>query len=48
MIRWIDPPVPSSFLADLRPLGEALLLLPPHPDRVDTPSAITKRAIAAA
>jgi len=29
VIRWIDPPDPSSFLADLKRLGEALLLLPP-------------------
>ena len=29
VIRWIDPPAPSQFLADLERLGEALLLLPP-------------------
>lgn len=29
VIRWIDPPAPSQFLADLKRLGEALLLLPP-------------------
>jgi hypothetical protein len=29
VIRWIDPPDPSSFLADLKRLGEDLLLLPP-------------------
>ena len=29
VIRWIDPPSPSSFIADLTRLGEALLLLPP-------------------
>jgi len=29
VIRWIDAPAPSSFIADLRRLGEALLLLPP-------------------
>lgn len=29
VIRWIDPPALPSFLADLRRLGEALLLLPP-------------------
>lgn len=31
LVRWIDAPPPEQFLADLRRLGEELLLLEPRP-----------------
>jgi len=30
LVRWIDAPVPTAYLADLRRVGEELLLLPPR------------------